>query len=140
MDANNIKRHALSLALGVLCGFVLWKGAVAVGTHYFATRTAPASPKAAQGPQAPAGAVLININMVGFDPATIEAKAGEPLKLAFYRPNDANCAREVIFPDLGIEKKLPPGETTIVDITPSKTGSLLFHCGMKMMKGNLIVR
>ena len=78
--------------------------------------------------------------MTGFDPAEIPAKAGEPLKLAFFRPNANNCASEVIFPELGIRKQLPPGETTVVDLTPAKSGSLGFACGMNMLKGKLIVR
>ena len=93
-----------------------------------------------QGPQAPAGSVLVNVNMTGFDPALIEAKAGQPLKVAFFRPTDANCAREVVFPSLGIRKELPPGQIVVVDITPSKSGPLNFECGMKMLKGQLIVR
>ena len=91
------------------------------------------------GPHAPPGSVLVNVDMVGFDPAMIEAKAGQPLKLAFFRPNAANCAREVIFPALGIRKELPPGQTMVVDITPPKSGTLAFECGMKMLKGQLIV-
>ena len=93
-----------------------------------------------QGPYTPPGSVLVNVNMVGFDPSAIEAKAGQPLKLAFFRPNDANCAREVVFPSLGIRKELPPGQIVVVDITPPKSGPLGFECGMKMLKGQLIVR
>ena len=93
-----------------------------------------------QDPHAPPGSVLVNVNMIGFDPALIEAKAGQPLKLAFFRPNEANCAREVVFPDLGIRKELPPGQIVVVDITPPKSGPLGFECGMKMLKGHLIVR
>jgi plastocyanin domain-containing protein len=96
--------------------------------------------KVAQGPRVPPGAVLVNITMVGFDPAVIEAKAGQRLKLAFFRPNAANCAREIVFPDLGIRKELPPGQTVVVDVTPTKSGTLGFECGMKMLKGQLIVR
>jgi hypothetical protein len=100
---------------------------------------APASANVAPGPQPPPGSVLVNVSMVGFDPASIEAKAGEPLKLAFFRPNAQNCAKEVVFPDLGITKELPPGQTTVVDITPPKSGTFGFACGMDMLKGKLIV-
>ena len=68
------------------------------------------------GPHVPPRAVLVNINMVGFEPESIDARVGQPLKLAFFRPNANNCAREVVFPDLGIEKKLPPGETVVVEV------------------------
>ncbi len=127
MDARNIKRLALSLVLGALICILVWK-------------TAPLLKKPVPpGPHPPPGSVLVNVNMIGFDPATIDAKVGQPIKLAFFRPNAANCVREVIFPTLGIRKELPPGETVVVDITPIRSGPLLFECGMKMRKGQLIV-
>ena len=94
----------------------------------------------AQGPAVPPGAVLVNVNMTGFDPALIAAKAGQPLKLAFFRPNDLKCTREVVFPGLGIRKELPPGQIVLVEIPPAKTGPIAFECGMKMLKGQVIVR
>jgi plastocyanin domain-containing protein len=134
MDASNIKRQALYLVIAALGCVLVWKIASSV------TRTPTAGANITQGPHAPPGSVLVTISMVGFDPEVIEAKAGQPLKLAFFRPNAANCAREVVFPDLGIRKELPPGQTTVVDITPPKSGPLGFECGMKMLKGQLIVR
>jgi plastocyanin domain-containing protein len=140
MDARTITRLALYLVIGALGCVLVWKIAPLVSTFGFVNRAPAAGANVAQGPHAPPGAVLVNVSMVGFDPAVIPAKAGQPLKLAFYRPNAANCAREVVFPGLGIRKELPPGETTVVDITPPKSGPLVFECGMKMLKGQLIVR
>ena len=140
MDGNNIKRQALYLFIGALGCVLVWKIAPLLSTLSFATRAAPASSNVTSGPHAPPGSVLVNISMIGFDPASIDAKAGQPLKLAFFRPNAANCAREVVFPSLGIRKELPPGQTVVVDITPPKSGPLVFECGMKMLKGQLIVR
>ena len=140
MDASNIKRQALYLVIGALGCVLVWKIAPLLSTSRFVIRVAPAGANVTQGPHAPPGSVLVNVSMVGFDPALIEAKAGQPLKLAFFRPNAANCAREVVFPGLGIRKELPPGQTVVVDITPPKSGPLVFECGMKMLKGQLIVR
>jgi len=140
MDAGNIKRQVIYLIIGALGCVFVWKMAPFLSTSGFVNRVRPAAPNVAPGPHAPPGSVLVNISMVGFDPAVIEAKAGQPLKLAFFRPNAANCAREVVFPDLGIRKELPPGQTVVVDITPPKSGPLVFECGMKMLKGQLIVR
>jgi hypothetical protein len=139
MNASNIKRQALYLVIGALGCVLVWKIAPLVSTSGFAVRVTPAGANAPQGPHAPPGSVLVNVSMVGFDPASIAAKAGQPLKLAFFRPNAANCAREVVFPGLGIRKELPPGQTVVVDITPPKSGPLGFECGMKMLKGQLIV-
>jgi len=140
MDASNIKRQALYLVTGALGCVLVWKIAPLLSTSGFVTCVAPAGANVTLGPHAPPGSVLVNVSMIGFDPAVIEAKAGQPLKLAFFRPNAANCGREVVFPDLGIRKELPPGQTVVVDITPSKSGPLGFECGMKMLKGQLIVR
>ena len=137
MDASNIKRQALYLVIGALGCVLVWKIAPLLSTSI---RGAPAGANVTQGPHAPPGSVLVNVSMIGFDPASIAAKAGQPLKLAFFRLNAANCAREVVFPGLGIRKELPPGQTVVVDITPPKSGPLGFECGMKMLKGQLIVR
>ena len=140
MDASNSKRQALYLVIGALGCVLVWKVAPLLRTRIFVNRVPPAGANMTPGPHAPPGSVLVNVSMVGFDPALIEAKAGQPIKLAFFRPNDANCAREVVFPDLGIRKELPPGQTVVVEITPAKSGPLGFECGMKMLKGQLIVR
>jgi plastocyanin domain-containing protein len=135
MDAGNIKRQALGLVIGLAIGalacVLVWK----VAPLFNRSDT-----KVTQGPHVPAGSILVNVSMVGFDPATIDAKAGQPIRLAFYRPNAQNCASEVVFPALGIRKELPPGQTTVVEITPPKSGPLVFACGMNMLKGKLIVR
>jgi len=129
MAASSIRNYVLyGIALALAC-VAAWKAAPLLTAN-----------RIPQGPQVPSGAVLVTVNMVGFDPETIPAKAGQLMKLAFYRPNAQNCAKEVVFPDLAIEKKLPPGETTVVEITPPKTGTLNFACGMNMLKGKLIVR
>jgi len=140
MDASNIKRQALYLVIGALSCVLVWKIAPLFSTSGFVNRETRADANVTLGPHAPPGSVLVNVSMIGFDPALIEAKVGQPLKLAFFRPNAANCAREVVFPDLGIRKELPPGQTVVVDITPPKSGPLGFECGMKMLKGQLIVR
>jgi len=137
MDAAKVKREALGLLIGLAIGAIA-TAAVWKAMPLF-SKPAPRA-TIAQGPHVPAGAVLVNVSMVGFDPATIEAKAGQPIRLAFYRPNAQNCASEIVFPDLGIKKELPPGQTTVVEITPPKTGPLGFACGMNMLKGKLLVR
>ncbi len=140
MGASISKGQALYLVVVALACVLAWKVAPSLTSSGSLSRPAPVDANVMPVPHAPPGSVLVNITMVGFDPAEIEAKAGQPMKLAFFRPNAANCAREVVFPDLGVRKELPPGQTVVVDITPLKTGPLVFECGMKMLKGKLIVR
>ncbi len=140
MDVGN-KLNALLLVIVTALGCVLaWKIAPLLSTSFSGSRVPLTPANAVPVLHAPPGSVLVNVNMVGFDPAMIEATAGEPLKLMFFRPNAANCADEVVFPDLGIRKELPPGQTTVVEITPPKSGPIAFACGMNMLKGKLIVR
>src|SRR5580704_6939448 len=140
MGPRTIQRQALYLVMAAVVCVLVWKMVPLVSTSVFLNRVLHTGANVPPGPHAPPGSVLVNVSMVGFDPAMIPAKAGQPLKLAFFRPNAANCAREVVFPDLGIRRELPPGQPTVVDITPPKSGTFGFECGMKMLKGQLIVR
>jgi Cupredoxin-like domain len=106
----------------------------------FVLRVAPGAGVISQGPQAPSGSTLIKVSSAGYEPFRIPAKAGTPLKLAFFRVDAQNCGRVVKFPALGIERDLPPGQTVVIEITPRKTGALAFSCGMNMMKGELLVQ
>jgi hypothetical protein len=90
--------------------------------------------------QAPSGATLIKVGSGGYEPARIAARAGQPMKLAFFRADAQNCGRMVKFPALGIERELPPGQMVVIDVTPRKSGSLAFACGMGMMRGELLVQ
>jgi hypothetical protein len=96
--------------------------------------------QAPAAPEAPRDSVLVTVSSAGYAPARIDAKVGQPLKLAFYRPDAQNCGGVVNFPDLHVSQELPPGKTTVVMIVPRKTGPLAFACKMGMLKGQLIVK
>jgi plastocyanin domain-containing protein len=66
-------------------------------------------------------------------------KKGQPVKLAFYRADADNCGGEVVFSKQNIKKKLPVGETVLVEFTPTEAGEIAFACGMDMMRGKLVV-
>lgn len=77
---------------------------------------------------------------IRYEPKSIEVKKGQPVKLAFYRPDDKNCGGEIVFPKLGIRRELPVGKTVIVEFTPQESGEISFTCGMNMMRGKIIVQ
>ncbi len=81
--------------------------------------------------------VLITVDG-GYSPATIRAKAGQPLRLVFDRKDNSSCSEEIVFPDFGIRRFLPTGEKTTIEITPPKAGKYDFMCGMSMLRGTLI--
>jgi hypothetical protein len=105
----------------------------------FVVRVSSGESTISRGPQAPQGAVLVKIGGGGYEPSRIQAKAGRPLKLAFFRTDAQNCGGVVSFPALGIKRDLPPGQTIVIDLVPQKTGSFGFGCGMGMMRGQLVV-
>ena len=74
----------------------------------------------------------------GYDPAVIRVKAGAPIRLVFDRQESAGCSEEIVFPDFGVRKFLPPFQKTTVQITPPSKGRYGFTCGMSMLHGSLI--
>lgn len=99
-----------------------------------------AGPKASAKTPVPGDAIEVRVGSAGFSPSRITVPAGKPLRLAFLRADAQNCAGTVVFPELGIERSLPPGETVIVEIPASPARELHFACGMKMFRGTLLVR
>ena len=88
----------------------------------------------------PADAIKVTVSGDGYEPSSIPVKKGEPVKLAFYRKDADNCGGEVVFSKLNITKKLPVGETVLVEFTPQEAGDISFACGMDMMKGKILVQ
>jgi len=75
----------------------------------------------------------------GYTPDTIVVRAGEPVRLQFYRDETADCSERVVFEDFGIDVALPAFQTTPVEFTPEEAGEFRFRCGMNMLKGVLVV-
>jgi plastocyanin domain-containing protein len=76
----------------------------------------------------------------GYQPASIVAKAGRPVRLNFTRRESTPCGEEVVLPEFGKRAHLPEGRTVPVEVTPERPGEYEFTCGMNMYKGKLIVR
>lgn len=74
-----------------------------------------------------------------YTPSMIHAVEGERLLLRFVQKSHSPCVREVVFPSLGIRRTLPPGETTEIELPPLPAGEVVFHCGMKMVRGRIHV-
>jgi plastocyanin domain-containing protein len=75
----------------------------------------------------------------GYQPSSIIAKAGQPLRLNFTRRESTLCGEEVVLPEFGKRAHLPENSTVALEITPEKPGEYEFTCGMNMYKGKLIV-
>jgi plastocyanin domain-containing protein len=84
----------------------------------------------------------VTANEHGFSPSSIKLASGGPGShgsVSFVRTTDKTCATEVVFPDLGLEKKLPLNQVVSVDVPTDAPKTLTFQCGMAMYKGAVVV-
>ncbi len=81
----------------------------------------------------------ILITETGYSRNTVKLRRGIPARLTFLRQTDATCATEIVIPAYGINQNLPLGRAVVVTFTPKRSGEFTFTCGMKMMRGKLIV-
>ena len=92
--------------------------------------------------QAGAGGVqVVDVTVKGgYQPASIVAEAGRPLRLNFTRRESTPCGEEVVLPEFGQRAHLPEGKAVPIEVTPEQPGEYEFTCGMNMYKGKIIVR
>ena len=83
--------------------------------------------------------IAIEVADSGYKPGKVEVKAGEPVTLVFTRTSEYECGSKVTIPDHKIERELPLNKSVEIPFTPSKTGPVAFMCGMKMMRGSIVV-
>jgi plastocyanin domain-containing protein len=82
--------------------------------------------------------ILITVDG-GYRPDRIVVVVGEPVRLSFDRLDPNSCLDEVLIPDFGISTRLPIGQTTTVEFTPTTVGEYTFTCGMRMFRGTIEV-
>lgn len=113
--------------VGVAAGaWVLW---------YFVFAPGPALAAAAKG-----GVQEVRITVKGgYTPDTVVVRAGKPVRLLFYRDETAEGSDRLVLEALGIDRPLPPFETTAVDLTPTAAGEFPFRGGAATPRGLLVV-
>lgn len=75
----------------------------------------------------------------GYQPGRVVVQQGERIRLKFVRKDYSPCTREVVFPSLGIRRELPVNEPVFIDLPALAPGEVEFHCGMKMVRGTIVV-
>lgn len=83
--------------------------------------------------------VAIQVGASGYDPAEVEATAGEPLTLVFTRTTEEGCGGTLVIPSQNVRRDLPLNEPVEVTFTPA-AGRLRFTCGMDMYDGAIVVQ
>jgi len=97
--------------------------------------------KAVTATVAASGAQEIYVRVKGgYDPDRIAVEAGRPVRLLFNRQETAACSERVEFPDFGISRTLPTGETIAIDLPAPEPGEYGFSCQMGMLRGTLVAR
>ena len=93
-------------------------------------------------PAAPPGVqqTKVIVDDKGFTPSHVDVQKGKPASLVFVRTTDDTCAKEVVFPDLKLEKELPLRTAVNVDIPTEDARTLTFQCGMAMYKSAVVIR
>lgn len=104
----------------------------------FAFAACDAKPQAT--PDTEPTSVRVTVDDSGYDPATIEAEAGQPLELVFKRTSDDGCGNEVVFVEHDIRRSLPLNEDVAVSIVPKADETIAFTCGMGMYKGKIVAK
>jgi plastocyanin domain-containing protein len=75
----------------------------------------------------------------GYTPAEVRLQAGRKARIVFDRQEESGCSEEVVLPDFGIRRFLPPHEKTAVELLPERAGTFEFTCGMGMLRGRIVV-
>lgn len=74
-----------------------------------------------------------------YNPAHIQVKQGETIRLRFLREDPSPCAAKVIFNSLGKTLELPINESAEIELQLEEAGEIDFTCEMQMYRGKLIV-
>jgi heme/copper-type cytochrome/quinol oxidase subunit 2 len=91
---------------------------------------------------APDQTVAVVISRDGIEPREIAVRKGETVRLVVKSADGEHC---FALDDLRIEKRVLPGKTTTVDVTPDKPGTFPFYCCLETgaaadkQRGRLIV-
>jgi plastocyanin domain-containing protein len=94
-------------------------------------------------PAPPSCPTCVVADQHGFTPSSLTVAKGPPgskATLTFTRTSDETCARDVVFPDLGIKKPLPLDVPVTVEVPSDADKTLTFQCGMAMYKSSIVVR
>jgi heme/copper-type cytochrome/quinol oxidase subunit 2 len=79
----------------------------------------------------PERTVEVVVSRAGFAPSTIQARKGETVHLRVTSGDQEHCFALEAF---RIEKRVVPGRTTALDITPDRTGTFPFYCCLESGK------
>lgn len=81
--------------------------------------------------------VLIKLEPLGYEPASLKLKAGVPTRLKLEADANAGCTRAFTIRKLGVRKIVAAGGSDVVEIPAQRPGRLQFACSMGMAGGTI---
>ena len=73
----------------------------------------------------------------GYHPKSIVARADIPLRLVFHREESEACSERVVFSSPRIDRHLPAGAATAIDLPAQPPGEVRYTCGMGRYRGRI---
>ncbi|MBI3746510.1 MAG: cupredoxin domain-containing protein [Chloroflexi bacterium] len=73
----------------------------------------------------------------GYQPDSIRARAGVPLRVIFHREDSDACSERVVFSSPHFDRRLSATGTTIIDLPAQGRGEIRFTCGMGRYRGRI---
>jgi plastocyanin domain-containing protein len=114
------------IGFGII-GWIVW--------YFWLWKGEPVTAQAGAG-----GLQIVDVTVRGgYQPASIIAKAGQPIRLNFMRRESTPCGEEVVLPEFGRRAHLAENKTVAIEVVPPKPGEYEYTCGMNMYKGKIIV-
>lgn len=85
--------------------------------------------------------IAITVTTKGFEPSTVQVKAGQPIVLVVTRKTERTCAKEIVISARKpIRRELPLDQPVAIRMEPQKSGTVRYACGMDMVSGKLVIR
>jgi hypothetical protein len=86
----------------------------------------------------PNGRQVIDITVHrGYQPDSIRAQAGMPLRVVFRREDDDACSERVVFSNPRLDRRLAATGVTTIDLPAHPVGEIRFTCGMGRYRGRI---
>lgn len=73
----------------------------------------------------------------GYQPDSIRARAGVPLRIVFRREDDDACSERVVFSNPRLDRRLSTTGATTIDLPAQPPGEIRFTCGMGRYRGHI---
>ena len=83
--------------------------------------------------------ITVMLTRRGYEPSTIKLRKGVRTRLTFIRLTKDDCGQQLLIPAYNVNRQLPFNSGVTITLTPRRSGTFGFSCGMDMLHGTVIV-